>query len=129
MLRVRYADKEYTIPKALLRGESSYFPAMFNGPFAEEQEQAASLAHIEGIVSPSSVEGLIQWPYHREIHFPTVGRQEEISAAIELARFAYTPDNVRQLLAVPFRSSAHPLAAFAHWVELSTPLSRSVIIP
>lgn len=32
-------------------------------------------------------------------------------------------DFVRQRLAFSFRSSSHPLAAFAKWVELSTPLS------
>jgi hypothetical protein len=31
-----------------------------------------------------------------------------------LAFLTYTPDFVRQLMAVSFRSSAHPLAAFAH---------------
>jgi hypothetical protein len=33
----------------------------------------------------------------------------------------YRQDNVWQVLAFPFRFSAHPLPLFAHWVKLSTP--------
>lgn len=63
-LRAQSADKEYTISKALFRGDSSYFPTMFNGLFAEEQKHAASLAHIERVVSIRSVERN-QIPHHR----------------------------------------------------------------
>ena len=61
---------------------------MFKGEFKEGQQQTAILEDIEGIVSVQSLEAFLQWLYLRRIKFKIMEPVHQISAMIELARFA-----------------------------------------
>lgn len=61
---------------------------MFEGEFKEGQQQTAILEDIEGIVSVQSLEAFLQWLYLRKIKFEITEPEHQISAVIELARFA-----------------------------------------
>ncbi|KAJ5949303.1 hypothetical protein N7454_000887 [Penicillium verhagenii] len=54
--------------------------------FKEGKEQSATLKAIEGVLSTRSFEALLQWIYLRTVRFEAMKPQDEISAAIELAR-------------------------------------------
>ncbi|KAL2822807.1 hypothetical protein BDW59DRAFT_173735 [Aspergillus cavernicola] len=87
-IRINSSDHEYTVSRALLCRESKYFSAMFEGRFKEGQQQTATLEEIEGIVSIQSLEAFLQWLYFRKIKIKLTEPEHQISAAIELARFA-----------------------------------------
>ncbi|KAJ5797661.1 uncharacterized protein N7503_006957 [Penicillium pulvis] len=61
---------------------------MFEGKFKEGQEQTAILEEIEGVISVQSLEAFLQWIYLHKIEFDLREPEHQISAAIELARFA-----------------------------------------
>jgi len=61
---------------------------MFNGDFKEGQQQTATLEEIEGVVSVQSVEAFLLWLYTHKIRFDLGEPERQVSAAIELARFA-----------------------------------------
>jgi hypothetical protein len=61
---------------------------MFEGNFAEGEQQVATLKEMEGVVSVHSFEALIQWLYLRRLQFDCQGPENQISASIELARLA-----------------------------------------
>ena len=61
---------------------------MFENEFKEGQKQTATLEEIEGVVSARSLEALLQWLYLRTVKFDLEVPEDQISAAIELARFA-----------------------------------------
>ncbi|KFY91986.1 hypothetical protein V498_05206 [Pseudogymnoascus sp. VKM F-4517 (FW-2822)] len=50
-IRIGSASSEYKLPKALLCRQSPDFASMFNGNFKEGEEQSATLAEIDGVVS------------------------------------------------------------------------------
>ncbi|KAK1146182.1 hypothetical protein N8T08_003272 [Aspergillus melleus] len=87
-IRVNPDNNEYTVSKHLLCRDSKYFSAMFTGDFKEGQEQIAVLEEVEGIVSAQSLGVLLQWIYIRRVKFNVEEPEDQISAAIELARFA-----------------------------------------
>ncbi|QGA15963.1 hypothetical protein EYB26_003630 [Talaromyces marneffei] len=61
---------------------------MFENGFKEGQQLQAALEDMEGIVSVQSLEAFLQWLYLREVSFDLDEPESQISAAIELARFA-----------------------------------------
>lgn len=61
---------------------------MFEGNFAEGEQQVATLEEVEGVVSVRSFEALIQWIYLRKVQFDSKGPEDQISATIELVRLA-----------------------------------------
>jgi hypothetical protein len=61
---------------------------MFTSGFREGQEQTAILEEVEGVVTARALEALLQWIYLRRVKFDRAPPGEQISAAIELARFA-----------------------------------------
>ncbi|RAL12834.1 uncharacterized protein BO97DRAFT_405120 [Aspergillus homomorphus CBS 101889] len=87
-IRINPGNNEYTVSKQLLCRDSEYFQAMFTGEFKEKQEQTAILEEVEGVVSAQSLEALLQWIYIRRVKFNVEVPEDQISAAIELARFA-----------------------------------------
>ncbi|KAL2861064.1 BTB/POZ domain-containing protein [Aspergillus lucknowensis] len=87
-IRIVSCDHEYTVSKDLLCRESKYFSAMFEGEYKEGQQQIAVLGDIEGVVSVQSFEAFLQWLYLRKIKFEITEPEQQISAMIELARFA-----------------------------------------
>ncbi|KAJ5400825.1 hypothetical protein N7465_011314 [Penicillium sp. CMV-2018d] len=87
-IHIQPSNREYTISKNLLCGESPVFSAMFEGSFRESQEQTATLQEMEGVISVQSIEALLQWLYLRTIKFDLENPGEQLSAAIELARLA-----------------------------------------
>lgn len=87
-IRIKSSDYEYRVSKDLLCRESTYFSAMFESEFKEGQQLTAILEDIEGVVSVQSLEALLQWIYLRKINFDLVEAEYQISATIELARFA-----------------------------------------
>lgn len=87
-IQVNSGNHEYTVSKTLLCRESAYFSAMFENEFKEGQEQKATLDKVEGVVSAQSFEALLQWLYLGRVKFELMVPEDQISAAIELARFA-----------------------------------------
>ncbi|KAJ5998656.1 hypothetical protein N7451_006466 [Penicillium sp. IBT 35674x] len=87
-IRIKPSDLEYRVSKEVLCKESTYFSAMFEGKFREGQEQTTTLEEIEGVVSVQSLEAFLQWLCLRKIAFESDKPEHQISAAIELARFA-----------------------------------------
>ncbi|KAJ5977041.1 hypothetical protein N7501_000383 [Penicillium viridicatum] len=87
-IHIQPSNREYTVPKNLLCGESPVFLAMFEGSFRESQEQTATLQEMEGVISVQSIEALLQWLYLRTIKFDLENSGEQLSAVIELARVA-----------------------------------------
>jgi hypothetical protein len=61
---------------------------MFEGEYKEGHRRTAVLEDIEGVVSVQSLEAFLQWLYLRKIKFKITGPEHQISAMIELARFA-----------------------------------------
>jgi hypothetical protein len=61
---------------------------MFEGGFKEGQQLKAILDDIEGVVSVQSLEAFLQWLYLSKIAFDLNEPEKQISALIELARFA-----------------------------------------
>jgi hypothetical protein len=61
---------------------------MFENEFKEGQEQKATLDKVEGVVSTQSLEALLQWLYLGRVKFDLEKPEDQVSAAIELARFA-----------------------------------------
>ncbi|KAJ5660361.1 hypothetical protein N7507_006812 [Penicillium longicatenatum] len=61
---------------------------MFEGNFAEGEQQVATLKEQEGVVSVRSFETLIQWLYSRKIQFDCESPEDKISASIEFVRLA-----------------------------------------
>ncbi|KAJ5204912.1 uncharacterized protein N7498_005791 [Penicillium cinerascens] len=61
---------------------------MFEGKFIEGQQQTTILEEMEGVVSAQSFEAFLQWLYLRKIRFDLSEPEHQISATIELARFA-----------------------------------------
>lgn len=61
---------------------------MFEGGFKEGQQLQTILEDMEGVVSVQSLEAFLQWLYLRDIHFDLDEPEYQISATIELARFA-----------------------------------------
>lgn len=61
---------------------------MLEGDFIESKEQIISFEQLDGVVSKRSVEGLLQWVYHGKVHFDIEKHEDQVSAAIELARLA-----------------------------------------
>lgn len=61
---------------------------MFKGKFKEGQEQTTILEEIDGVISIQSLEAFLQWIYLHKIDFDLREPEHQISAAIELARFA-----------------------------------------
>ncbi|KAI2734749.1 hypothetical protein DTO013E5_9726 [Penicillium roqueforti] len=59
-----------------------------NGHFKESQDQALDLEEMDGIISNRALEGLLQWLYRGIVRFDIKNREENISAAMELVRFA-----------------------------------------
>ncbi|KAJ5751490.1 uncharacterized protein N7511_008455 [Penicillium nucicola] len=59
-----------------------------NGHFKESQDQALDLEEMDGVISTRALEGLLQWLYRGIIRFDIESREENISAAMELVRFA-----------------------------------------
>jgi hypothetical protein len=60
----------------------------FENEFKEGQEQKAALDKVEGVVSAQSLEALLQWLYLGTVKFDLEIPKDQVSAAIELARFA-----------------------------------------
>jgi hypothetical protein len=60
---------------------------MFESKFIEGQTQSVDMEEIEGVVSTTSMGGLIQWLYHRRVRFDKEP-EDQITAAIELSRLA-----------------------------------------
>ncbi|CRL30973.1 BTB/POZ fold [Penicillium camemberti] len=87
-IQISSSDHEYEISKYLLCKDSTYFTAMFEGNFAEGEQQVATLEEVEGVVSVRSFEALIQWIYLRKVQFDSKGPEDQISATIELVRLA-----------------------------------------
>ncbi|CAG8111081.1 unnamed protein product [Penicillium nalgiovense] len=87
-VQIESSDHEFEVSKQLLCKESTYFRAMFEGNFAEEQQQLATMKEVEGVVSVRSFEALMQWLYIRRVHFDSKAPGDQVSAAIELARLA-----------------------------------------
>ncbi|KAJ5628274.1 hypothetical protein N7490_010502 [Penicillium lividum] len=87
-IQISSSDHKYEISKYLLCKDSTYFTAMFEGNFAEGEQQVATLQELEGVVSVQSFEALIQWLYLRRIQFDCEGPEDQISAAIEFVRLA-----------------------------------------
>ncbi|CAG8328027.1 unnamed protein product [Penicillium salamii] len=87
-IRISSSDHEYEISKHLLCQESTYFTAMFEGNFAEGEQQVATVEEVEGVVSVRSFEALIQWIYLRRTQFDSASPEDQISATIELVRLA-----------------------------------------
>ncbi|RAO67375.1 uncharacterized protein BHQ10_003387 [Talaromyces amestolkiae] len=87
-IRIKSSDYEYTVSKDLLCRESTYFSAMFEGGFKEGQQLQTILEDMEGVVSVQSLEAFLQWLYLRDINFDLDEPEYQISATIELARFA-----------------------------------------
>ncbi|KAJ5549237.1 hypothetical protein N7513_006471 [Penicillium frequentans] len=87
-IRIESSHREYKVSKEIICRESTYFSAMFEGKFKEGQEQTAILEEIEGVISVQSLEAFLQWIYLHKIEFDLREPEHQISAAIELARFA-----------------------------------------
>lgn len=60
---------------------------MFESEFIEGQTKTVDMKEIEDIVSPRSMEALLQWLWHRRVRFDN-RPGDQISAAIELCRLA-----------------------------------------
>lgn len=61
---------------------------MFQGSFRESQEHTATLQEINGVLSIQRFEALLQWIYHRTVHFDEIFEESCIKAAVELAKLA-----------------------------------------
>ncbi|KFY84307.1 hypothetical protein V500_09422 [Pseudogymnoascus sp. VKM F-4518 (FW-2643)] len=96
-------DIKYTLPKALLCKQSTYFSAMFQGSFKEGEDQTATLELVDGVVSVRAFEMLAQWlcigrvvfkgstsknPTSEESTAKESTPEESIAAAIEFSRLA-----------------------------------------
>ncbi|KAH8791721.1 hypothetical protein F5882DRAFT_376833 [Hyaloscypha sp. PMI_1271] len=75
-------------PEALLCKQSLYFAAMFEGPFKEGEEQSTTLEEIDGVVTPRSLQMLVQWVYVGRVVFGECAPDVSITTAIEFARLA-----------------------------------------
>jgi hypothetical protein len=61
---------------------------MFAGPFREGEEQATTLEEINGVVTPRSLEILVQWVCLGRVVFRECAPDIAITTTIELARLA-----------------------------------------
>jgi hypothetical protein len=61
---------------------------MFKDGFKEGQQLQAVLEDTKGVVSVQSLEAFLQWLYLRQVSFDLDKPEDQISAVIELARFA-----------------------------------------
>jgi hypothetical protein len=61
---------------------------MFTNEFKEGQKQEATLEEVEGVLSAQSFEALLQWLYLGRVKFDLELPEDQVSAAIELARLA-----------------------------------------
>ncbi|KAJ5460772.1 uncharacterized protein N7458_002324 [Penicillium daleae] len=86
-IRLVPSNTEYKVPKPLICKDSSYFAAMFESEFIEGQTKTVDMKEIEDVVSPRSMEALLQWLWHRRVRFDNKPG-DQISAAIELCRLA-----------------------------------------
>ncbi|KAJ5949386.1 hypothetical protein N7454_000970 [Penicillium verhagenii] len=59
---------------------------MFGDKFKEGQEEVAVMEQIDGVLSPRSFKGLLQWLYHGVVNFEPDKPENQIYAAIELVR-------------------------------------------
>ena len=87
-IRIESSDHEYTISKSLVCAQSSFFSAIFEEQSSESPQATAILEKIDGIVSPQSLEALLQWLYLRIVRFDVDYPEDQVSAAIALARLA-----------------------------------------
>lgn len=87
-IQVKPGNYGYLVSKRRLCRESQYFLAMFEKDFKEGQEQTGTLEEIEGVISARSLEALLQWFYLRRVKFELEVPEDQILAAIELARLA-----------------------------------------
>ncbi|KAJ5627547.1 hypothetical protein N7528_004974 [Penicillium herquei] len=86
-IKLKPSNLEYKVSKDLLCAESTVFAAMFGGHFLESQTMEVELEELENVVTPRSVQALIQWIYLRGIKFD-LDVQDKITAAMEFARLA-----------------------------------------
>lgn len=87
-LRLIPSGSEYEVSVNLIRGKSPYFAKMFQDCFIEGIEGEATLEEIDGVVSPRSLENLLQWIYREKIIFTSRTPQDQISEGLEFLRMA-----------------------------------------
>ena len=87
-LRLVPSGSEYEVALDLIREKSLYFANMFQDCFIEGAEGEATLEEIDGVVSPRSIEGLLEWMYREKIILKSTDLQDQLSEGLELLRMA-----------------------------------------
>lgn len=87
-IRLMPSGRIYRLSKNMICSQSDYFKAMFEGDFQEGVSQTATMDEMEGAVSVSSFELLVQWLYIGRVTFKETSEEKKISSVIEFARIA-----------------------------------------
>jgi hypothetical protein len=82
------SENTYLVPKDLLSQKSQYFSVMFDESFLESQTHCVTLPLIEEVTSVQSFETLLWWLRCGTFRFLHPSPTQQISAMVELTRFA-----------------------------------------